>query len=53
MTTYKFNFTLSKVAGFICLAYAGWLIYLGEYKEAGIWGLAGMGIFSVKNFTSK
>ena len=24
MITYEYNFTLSKIAGFVCLAYAGW-----------------------------
>jgi len=49
--SHEYKFTLSKIAGFICLAYAGWLIYLGQYEESGIWGMSGMGIFSVKNWS--
>ena len=53
MITYNFEFTLSKLAGFLCLAYAGWLIYLGEYESSGVWGLSGMAIFTGKNLSSK
>jgi len=52
----KFELTLSKVAGFVCLAFAGLLMFVIEepqYEQAAKWGMYGMAIFSVKNYTAK
>ncbi len=52
MTKHDYNFTLSKWAGFLCLAYAGILMFMyDQFEEGAKWGAFGMAIFSVKNFT--
>jgi hypothetical protein len=53
MTTYKFEFTLSKVSGFWCLILATILVFKGDQVHALGWGALGMAIFNIKNMTSK
>lgn len=52
MITHTYSFTLSKLAGFVCLIYAGVLMFwFDQFEEGAKWGAFGMAIFSVKNFT--
>ena len=56
MIKHDYSLTVSKWAGILCLAFAGLLMFVIEepqYEQAAKWGMYGMAIFSVKNYTAK